>query len=83
MLEHLNTRTRHIVGNLCARQQVELGSETFGPYLEKESHFLFALATNFSELQGLGGQELAERFVELFEVDSGITNQGEERAQER
>lgn len=70
MFEHLNTRTREIIENLCAGQPVELGGEAVGALDDDEIQALHVLASRLSELEELRGQELAEKFVELFDRES-------------
>lgn len=91
MFEHLNTRTREIVRKLCGGLSVELGGETIGPFDDEEIQVLRILTSNLAELKELGGQGLAEKFVELYDNESvdrdgrgdKRSEEGEEKAQEQ
>jgi len=83
MFEHLNTRTREIVRKLCGGLSLGLGGRTVGPFDDDEIKVLLVLATNLRELKGLGGQALAEKFVELFDNESvNNDNRGDKRSEE-
>ena len=67
MFEHLNTRTREIVRELCEGRSVELGGESVGPFDDEEIKVFSVLASNLPELNKLSGQDLAEKFIDHFE----------------
>jgi len=91
MFEHLNTRTRGIIGRLCAREQVELGTQHIGQLRDKEICLLRILASHVRKLELLKGQDLVDEVMRLSaqtsedsetQTDAHPTEQQEE-AQER
>lgn len=82
MFENLNIQTRNLLGELCQGRTVELGGKTFAPLGEEEIQVLRALACNLAELSELSGQDLAEKFVELFDRVSTEQNEQGDQAHE-
>ena len=79
MFEHLNIRVREITEKLYLGESTQLGRQTLGPFSDHERKVLYVLANHLRELERLNGQELAEKFVELF--DKTITGQKEHNNQ--
>ena len=82
MFENLNIQTRNLLGELCQGRTVELGGKTFDPLGEEEIWVLRVLACNLAELSELSGQDLAEKFVELFDRVSTEQNEQGDQAHE-
>jgi len=83
MFEHLNTRTREIITKLCRGQSVNLAGETLGPLDDQQTQVLRVLASNLSELDGLSGQDLVEKFVELFDCGSVERDEQKDKGSEK
>ncbi len=71
MYQHLNARTRELVGRLTLNESLELGGQTIAAFSAEEATALSILAQNLRILSSLSGRELAEKVVKLLEERKG------------